>query len=64
MKCPECGLVAVVIETRKASSFKRRRYECDNLHRFTTHETVVSPPKNTKALMAALKSAAKQMSRQ
>lgn len=41
MKCPECGAWTVVKETRQRSNNEtRRRYECANLHRFTTLETV------------------------
>ncbi len=40
MKCPECGAWTDVLETkpiRKTNILKRRR-ECANGHRFTTHE--------------------------
>jgi transcriptional regulator NrdR family protein len=41
MKCPVCGTWTLVKETRKrADNSKYRRYECANLHRFTTLETV------------------------
>ena len=42
LPCPECGAWGTVKETRtKADGSKRRRYECANLHRFTTLETIV-----------------------
>lgn len=42
MKCPICGVWADVCETRpRKDSTKRRRYQCANLHRFTTLEAVV-----------------------
>jgi transcriptional regulator NrdR family protein len=41
MKCPVCGTWALVKETRqRAENTKYRRYECANMHRFTTLETV------------------------
>jgi transcriptional regulator NrdR family protein len=41
MKCPECATWASVKETRNTPEGKRRRYECANMHRFTTRETVI-----------------------
>lgn len=39
MKCPICKAWTVVKETRLRSDGSRyRRYECANLHRFTTRE--------------------------
>lgn len=39
MKCPRCTAWANVIETRpRQDNVIRRRYECANLHRFTTVE--------------------------
>lgn len=39
MKCPYCKVWAEVLETRtKADGSRRRRYQCANLHRFTTIE--------------------------
>lgn len=41
MRCPDCGTLDVkILETRKKDSqtVTRRRYECGNLHRFTTLE--------------------------
>jgi hypothetical protein len=53
----------MVKETRKLQDYTRRRYECANLHRFTTHEVVVVDAKSRKAdpkhLIAAIKEAAK-----
>jgi len=41
MKCPVCGTWTLVQETRqRAENTKYRRYECANMHRFTTLETV------------------------
>jgi len=42
MKCPECGAWTSVKETRtrKIENIVVRRYECANLHRFTTEEIV------------------------
>lgn len=41
MKCPRCGAWALIKETRaKDDNTMRRRYECGNLHRFTTIEFV------------------------
>ena len=41
MKCPRCDAWAEVLETRtKEDNTVRRRYECANLHRFTTIEFV------------------------
>jgi transcriptional regulator NrdR family protein len=46
MKCPECGVWTIVKETRsKPNNARYRRYECANLHRFTTIETVQRPKK-------------------
>ena len=42
MKCPVCSTWTLVKETRqRAENVKYRRYECANLHRFTTLEAVV-----------------------
>ena len=39
MNCPRCGAWSSVLETRKTQDgHKRRRYECANLHRFSTLE--------------------------
>jgi transcriptional regulator NrdR family protein len=47
LKCPMCGAWSDVLETRtKEDNTKRRRYECGNLHRFTTLESVRAEPKN------------------
>lgn len=43
MNCPQCNAWSNVKETRKNSGGKYRRYECANLHRFTTQEVVVVP---------------------
>ena len=42
MKCPECGVWTVVKEARESETYGyRRRRECANGHRFTTHEVVI-----------------------
>lgn len=43
MKCPLCGAWATKLETRSRATDNtvRRRYECGNLHRFSTVERVV-----------------------
>ena len=39
MNCQRCGAWANVLETRvRSDNITRRRYECANLHRFTTLE--------------------------
>lgn len=51
MKCPVCNAWAYVKETRRqAGNEKLRRYECGNLHRFTTVERVerVIKPRRSK----------------
>ena len=42
MKCPICSTWAIRLETRSNAMYNtvRRRYECGNLHRFTTLEKV------------------------
>lgn len=41
MKCPHCEAWTEVRETRqRTDGTKRRRYECANLHRFTTVERI------------------------
>jgi transcriptional regulator NrdR family protein len=41
MKCPKCEAWTEVRETRqRTDGTKRRRYECANLHRFTTVERI------------------------
>lgn len=42
MKCPVCGTWTTVKETRtrKVDGVVTRRYECGNLHRFSTEERV------------------------
>ena len=42
MKCPVCSAWTSVKETRtrKTDGVVKRRYECANLHRFTTEERV------------------------
>lgn len=38
MKCPVCGVWSNVLETRPIKDGVKRRRECANMHRFTTHE--------------------------
>ena len=51
MTCPKCGQYTRILETRANPDGMRRRYECANLHRFSTMEAVVQllrgpkPPK-------------------
>lgn len=42
IKCPQCGAWAMVLQTRtrKTDGVVTRRYECGNLHRFSTEERV------------------------
>lgn len=42
MTCPQCGAWAQVKETRtnKDKNVVTRRYECGNMHRFSTEEKV------------------------
>ena len=43
MKCPECGSGSRIFETRELQSgMKRRRHQCPNGHRFTTHGSGVN----------------------
>jgi hypothetical protein len=44
MKCPHCGVWTRVLETRARKAHTTRRYECANLHRFSTRETVSVRP--------------------
>ena len=46
MKCPLCGAWAIKLETRSnaTQNTTRRRYECGNLHRFSSVERVVPTP--------------------
>lgn len=41
MNCPRCGVWAEIKESRPASDNTRnRRYECGNMHRFSTVELI------------------------
>jgi transcriptional regulator NrdR family protein len=41
MKCPTCGTYVRVLETRdKPNNQTYRRYECANMHRFSTIESL------------------------
>ena len=44
MKCPQCNAWSRAIDTRpRAAGTTARRYECANLHRFSTIEQLVKP---------------------
>ena len=48
MKCPECGAWSDVKETRtRGDGSKYRRYECGNMHRFSTSETITTPKRQS-----------------
>jgi len=49
MKCPLCQAPTEVLETRhyKSKTTVKRRYQCFNLHRFTTLESIVSTAATT-----------------
>ena len=55
MNCPECGKYTEVLETRDNPKGVRRRYECANLHRFTTQEALVPKSKTQAQLRQQLK---------
>ncbi len=42
MKCPICNTWFDLLETRKREGKVYRRYECANLHRFTTEDDAVT----------------------
>ena len=44
MNGPKCGEFTEVLETRANPKGVRRRYECANLHRVTTQETLIPTP--------------------
>jgi len=55
MKCPTCGTYTRILETRVNPAGVRRRYECANLHRFTTQEALVPQVKTQAQLRQQLK---------
>lgn len=56
MRCPDCGAWASVLETRSSPTLTtRRRYECANMHRFTTLETVVPAKRKPRASRTGVK---------
>ena len=55
MNCPKCGKYTEVLETRANPDGMRRRYECANLHRFTTQEALVPQSKTQAQLRQQLK---------
>jgi len=48
MNCPTCNVWTELLETRKRIGGVFRRYECANLHRFTTKDNVVVRTDDTK----------------
>ena len=42
MSCPECGTWTRVLQTRSHPDYVQRRYECANMHRFSTIEKIFS----------------------
>ena len=55
--CPECGARSAVMETRKTLSGPRRRFLCENGHRFTTVDHALkrvdlTPPPNGRPIIA------------
>lgn len=38
MNCPICSAQAYVIDSRENQNYRRRRYKCNNGHRFSTAE--------------------------
>ena len=56
MRCPDCEKWTSVLETRTSAPLTvRRRYECANGHRFTTHETVVPTKKKPRTFRTRVK---------
>ena len=55
MRCPTCDRYTKVLETRANPDGVRRRYECANLHRFTTQEALVPQGKTQAQLRQQLK---------
>ena len=42
MKCPVCGTYTEIIDSRmRPDGTRRRRYQCANMHRFTTLENIL-----------------------
>ena len=55
--CPECGDDrAVITDSRPADGHYRRRRQCANGHRFTTHEVLPDRQSNHGTLPLAVKS--------
>jgi transcriptional regulator NrdR family protein len=54
LKCPECGAWTEILETKQIRNTNtiRRRRECGNGHRLTTHETFVKMIQNEKTTLA------------
>ena len=55
MRCPTCDRYTKVLETRANPDGVRRRYECANLHRFTTQESITPPALTPAQLRQQLK---------
>ncbi len=48
MNCPKCDAWTEVLETRKRKAGTYRRYECANLHRFSTFNDGVTRIDNSR----------------
>jgi transcriptional regulator NrdR family protein len=63
LACPECGVWTEVVETKKIrnTNILKRRRECANGHRFTTHEQVayVNAPRKKADRLAIMESLSK-----
>lgn len=58
MKCPHCNAWSDVLETRtRTDETKRRRYQCANMHRFSTNEHVIEDRSDHKTPAAPAKEA-------
>ena len=53
MNCPKCGAWTLVKKSEQRSrNVRYRRYECANMHRFSTSE-LINPPSPPKGYTAA-----------
>lgn len=53
MSCPECGKWTRVLQTRSHEDYVQRRYECGNMHRFSTIEKIISGRANATKIPSA-----------